>query len=209
MADTARPLLASCADTVKVWDLPGSKQAIHSFRPHKGPIHCVRWNHNNQVVATCGYDGSIALSLAKGALLCRLDGEEYESLPLNSLAFTSTSRNLACGGDAGEVKVWNLRNKAVDRVYRVRRASCVAARARAGTCTHMLIRAQTHARSPAHARIRARTATLSLPPSSGARRKARGWEPWFLRIRRNGFFLSSHQGRVCALDATDRATLRA
>jgi len=48
-AATLAPQLASCADTVKIWDLPRNTQAVHAFRPHTGPIHCVRWNHNNQV----------------------------------------------------------------------------------------------------------------------------------------------------------------
>ena len=124
MPITAAMNLVSCADTVKVWELPSKEKAVKSFRPHTGPTHCVRWNHTNQVVASCSYDGSLALSLASGGnVLCRLGGSEGEGgggsgLPLNSLALTSDSRYCATGGESGLVTVWSLRRKAIDRILR-------------------------------------------------------------------------------------------
>lgn len=84
---------------------------LKSFAPHDGAINCIRWNHNNQVLATCGDDGIIVLSRHNGQHLGKIPATapDFEPACLNCMSFSSTSRYLCVGSADGVITVWDLK----------------------------------------------------------------------------------------------------
>eukprot|EP00126_Sphaerothecum_destruens_P000173 Sdes_comp10210_c0_seq1m1830 len=103
--------LASSSDCINLWQL-SHQEPVKKFTPHQGQINCVRWNHNNQVLASVGSDGYIQLSHSSGVLLGSFQsmaGSEPEIL--SSVAFSSGSRYLLSGGSFCQAKLWDLKKK--------------------------------------------------------------------------------------------------
>ena len=64
-------VLASSGSEVCLWDFGGdggkTPKPYQTINPHGGTtIPCVRWNHNNQVLVSCGTDGGVVLSHVSG-----------------------------------------------------------------------------------------------------------------------------------------------
>lgn len=110
--------VASAAAEVKLWKLGegGLDKPFVNFTAHEAKVNCIRWNHNNQVLVSCGDDGAVVLSHQSGRVLGRLPTEAKEP-PLNSLAFSSGSRYLCSGGGAKVVDVWDLKHKKKTRTF--------------------------------------------------------------------------------------------
>ena len=78
-----------------------TEQAV---QPHGGArVRGVRLSHNNQVLASCGDDGTVALSLVQngrslGQLAATADGDA-RAAPLRAVAFDAGSKLIAFGGD--------------------------------------------------------------------------------------------------------------
>ena len=77
---------------------------------HTDDIQCVRFNHNNKVIASTSIDGSICLSHVGGQPLGSLTKASTNAGqvtdPFHSLAFSSGSRYLLSGAASGNVGVW-------------------------------------------------------------------------------------------------------
>ncbi|CAM9714098.1 unnamed protein product, partial [Ectocarpus sp. 12 AP-2014] len=66
------------------------------------------WNHNGQVVATAGNNGSITVLKLSGSIVPAGVLSAHEKA-IRGITFSSKSRKLAAGGDAGVVEVWDLK----------------------------------------------------------------------------------------------------
>ena len=79
-------------------------------------FNCVSWNHTNKVVAAGGNDKKLSLyQVSNGELLSTIpfsDGGAYDALQGNvkSLAFSNTSKYLACGADS-IVYIYDLKRR--------------------------------------------------------------------------------------------------
>eukprot|EP01135_Chromosphaera_perkinsii_P004042 Nk52_evm55s266 gene=Nk52_evmTU55s266 len=119
--------LASASDCIKLWQ-SSSDTPIKTFNPHTASpaspspssttqtsrVNSVRWNHNNQVLASVGDDGQIKLSHSSGVVLgsfgAATEGGAGKE-ELYAVGFSSGSRYLASGGSACKVNVYDLRKK--------------------------------------------------------------------------------------------------
>jgi hypothetical protein len=100
----------------------------------KGPWHCVKWNHNNQVLACGGDRGAVALLHESGKLLeVLLEGEEEANergtpTPIVSLAWGGRSRYLCTsGGGSRRPTLWDLKRKQKLRSFKGHGSSTVTA----------------------------------------------------------------------------------
>ena len=115
-------VLASCAESVKLWTFPDSTQIQKSptkptlsIRPHKHSVTGVHFNHNGTALLTCGDDGLLALQKIDGTLLCTLPAASASAAlpPLTCLAVTPGARYVCCGDVDGAVNVWDVKRQAV------------------------------------------------------------------------------------------------
>jgi len=75
---------------------------------------CADWNHNGQVLATCGGDAKIRLTyLSSRKTIATLSSDDNS--PINSLSFSIGSRFLCSGGNDGYVKLWDLKKQKLVR----------------------------------------------------------------------------------------------
>ena len=106
-------LASSTGNLVTVWD-PFTQQSRWSVT-HQAPVHCVKWNHTNQVVGAAGDDGLISLyHHSSGHSVGRIP-ETPDAIAqqpsIHSIAFSKGSRYLATGGEGTEVLIWDLKRK--------------------------------------------------------------------------------------------------
>lgn len=117
---------ATCSEEgVGIWNLnmsaatPPALRAPFANHHGKGGVRCVDWNHNNQVYATCGYDGCIKLTyMSNGKVIATLPSSPSpaeEDAPISSLSFSIGSRFLCSGGVNGKVKLWDLKKQKLVR----------------------------------------------------------------------------------------------
>jgi protein NEDD1 len=111
-------VLTSCSKVLLTHDLDNPKPLLN-ISPHKGAINTSVWNHNNQVIATCGSDGKVVLNHSqKGQNLLSLEDDNNKTNPINSISFTSNSQFLASGGNDGILKIWDLKKRAMGSQHR-------------------------------------------------------------------------------------------
>jgi WD40 repeat protein len=109
-------LVATCSDVVRCWSWEDRRDGpalsvVREATPHDNAgVNGVTWNHNNQVIATAGGDGSFALVHESGAILDKFTATSADD-PLMSVAFNSKSRYLVAGSRAGKVDMWDLKKK--------------------------------------------------------------------------------------------------
>ena len=110
--------LASASECIKIWS-SDHDNPIKSFNPHSRNVNAIKWNHNNQVLASVSDDGIVRLSHASGVVLGSFGQHQSlsESNPsedveeLYAVAFSSGSRYLATGGSSCSAKIYDLRKK--------------------------------------------------------------------------------------------------
>eukprot|EP00903_Cladosiphon_okamuranus_P011405 g10748.t1 len=131
--------LATCSDVIRFWDTAGGGglELRKTTNVAAAATNSCCWNHNGQVVATAGDNGSITVLKLSGSLVPAGVLSAHER-PIRGITFSSKSRKLAAGGDAGVVEVWDLKRNnsrvtmrghrgAVTCVSFFERDSCVAA----------------------------------------------------------------------------------
>ncbi len=124
-------LLATSSDVVKSWEL--NRDAALTARQEfevpgngQGPWHCVRWNHNSQVIAAGHDTGAIALLHESGKVLEVLhepSGGNTTSrsgapTPVLSLAWGGRSRYLCTSGADHCPSLWDLKKKERIKAFR-------------------------------------------------------------------------------------------
>lgn len=113
-------LAASGGDTVKLFDVSveaGDPCAL-SYAPSPGsPVHSVKWNHTNLVVASAGEDGKISLWRKNGQSMGTLsvsgaDGGDNTEESITAISFSNKgSRYICSGGSDKVVRIWDLQRK--------------------------------------------------------------------------------------------------
>eukprot|EP00959_Pyramimonas_sp_CCMP1952_P273999 5727595-Pyramimonas_sp.AAC.1 len=106
-------LASSAGKLVTVWD-PSTQQSRWSVTSPT-LVHCVKWNHTNQVVGAAGDDGLISLyHHSSGHNVGRIP-ETPDAIgqqqTVHSIAFSKGSRYLATGGEGMDVLIWDLKRK--------------------------------------------------------------------------------------------------
>ncbi|CAM9944105.1 unnamed protein product [Pylaiella littoralis] len=101
--------LATCSDVIRFWDAGGGGLELRKTTnvAASSSTSCC-WNHNGQVVATAGDNGCITVLKVSGTIVPAGVLSAHER-PILGVAFSSKSRKLAAGGDAGVVEVWDLK----------------------------------------------------------------------------------------------------
>ncbi|CAM9573155.1 unnamed protein product [Ectocarpus fasciculatus] len=104
--------LATCSDVIRFWDTGGGGGGGLELRKTTNVAAATTnsccWNHNGQVVATAGDNGSITVLKLSGSIVPAGVLSAHEK-PIRGITFSSKSRKLAAGGDAGVVEVWDLK----------------------------------------------------------------------------------------------------
>eukprot|EP00752_Nemacystus_decipiens_P005893 g5326.t1 len=101
--------LATCSDVIRFWDTGrGGLELRTTTNVAAAATNACCWNHNGQVVATAGDNGSITVLKLSGSIVPAGVLSAHER-PIRGIAFSSKSRKLAAGGDAGVVEVWDLK----------------------------------------------------------------------------------------------------
>eukprot|EP01012_Entosiphon_sulcatum_P041584 TRINITY_DN5544_c0_g1_i1.p1 TRINITY_DN5544_c0_g1~~TRINITY_DN5544_c0_g1_i1.p1 ORF type:complete len:722 (+),score=91.73 TRINITY_DN5544_c0_g1_i1:43-2208(+) len=137
MADAA--LLASCSsDGIKLWkvDDAGSGAApLTTLKHHLKSVKCVKWNHNNQVVASAGADGKVFLSHAAEGSVLQTIAEEIEEI--SCLSFTTSSRFLAMAC-ASRVLVYDIKEKHIANTFQSHGSQVTSVSFNLGDGAHLL-----------------------------------------------------------------------
>eukprot|EP00026_Physarum_polycephalum_P003070 Phypoly_transcript_03079.p1 GENE.Phypoly_transcript_03079~~Phypoly_transcript_03079.p1 ORF type:complete len:801 (+),score=173.70 Phypoly_transcript_03079:95-2497(+) len=115
----SKPVLASCSDTIKWWELPNITPT-KEFNPHSKPVTSLCWSANNQALISGSSDGTLSVSF-RGAPVISLEGNGMGSI--NSVTCSSTSKLLASGDENGSVFVWDLKSKDLVKTFRVSQLS--------------------------------------------------------------------------------------
>ncbi|CAM9334251.1 unnamed protein product [Ectocarpus sp. 6 AP-2014] len=104
--------LATCSDVIRFWDTGGGGGGGLELRKTTNVAAAATnsccWNHNGQVVATAGDNGSITVLKLSGSIVPAGVLSAHEKA-IRGITFSSKSRKLAAGGDAGVVEVWDLK----------------------------------------------------------------------------------------------------
>ncbi|CAB1118585.1 unnamed protein product [Ectocarpus sp. CCAP 1310/34] len=104
--------LATCSDVIRFWDTGGAGGGGLELRKTTNvaatATNSCWWNHNGQVVATAGDNGSITVLKLSGSIVPAGVLSAHEKA-IRGITFSSKSRKLAAGGDAGVVEVWDLK----------------------------------------------------------------------------------------------------
>ncbi|CAM9750722.1 unnamed protein product [Ectocarpus sp. 12 AP-2014] len=104
--------LATCSDVIRFWDTGGGGGGGLELRKTTNvaasATNSCCWNHNGQVVATAGNNGSITVLKLSGSIVPAGVLSAHEKA-IRGITFSSKSRKLAAGGDAGVVEVWDLK----------------------------------------------------------------------------------------------------
>ena len=105
-------MFAACTKSgVCIFNTPLNSKSNTSYRLSENvDTSCADWNHNGQVLATCGRDSKIRLTyLSSRKIIATLSSDDNS--PINSLSFSIGSRFLVSGGDDGYVKLWDLKKQ--------------------------------------------------------------------------------------------------
>ncbi|CBN75275.1 neural precursor cell expressed, developmentally down-regulated 1 [Ectocarpus siliculosus] len=104
--------LATCSDVIRLWDTGGGGggglELKKTTNVAAAATNSCCWNHNGQVVATAGDNGSITVLKLSGSIVPAGVLSAHEKA-IRGITFSSKSRKLAAGGDAGVVEVWDLK----------------------------------------------------------------------------------------------------
>ncbi|CAM9359495.1 unnamed protein product, partial [Hapterophycus canaliculatus] len=103
--------LATCSDVIRFWDTSGGGGGLELRKTTNvaaAVTNSCCWNHNGQVVATAGDNGCITVLKLSGSIVPAGVLSAHEK-PIRGITFSSKSRKLAAGGDAGVVEVWDLK----------------------------------------------------------------------------------------------------
>ena len=109
-------MFAACTKSgVCIFNTPLNSKGNASYRLSENvDTSCADWNHNGQVLATCGRDSKIRLTyLSSRKIIATLSSDDNS--PINSLSFSIGSRFLVSGGDDGYVKLWDLKKQKLVR----------------------------------------------------------------------------------------------
>ncbi|CAG8509584.1 6762_t:CDS:10 [Funneliformis mosseae] len=126
-------LLVSASKDVKIWDLksiPGDKNSneietsktiipeqllgveVSSFAPHDAStgVSVVRWNHDNQLLAVVGNEGTLTIHDSQGTFIETIPSNNHGSddyTKINSLRFSDKSQYVLFGGSDKIVNIWD------------------------------------------------------------------------------------------------------
>ncbi|CAG8491492.1 13010_t:CDS:10 [Funneliformis caledonium] len=126
-------LLVSASKDVKIWDLksiPGDKNSneietskniipeqllgveVSSFAPHDAStgVGVVRWNHDNQLLAVVGNEGTLTIHDSQGTFIETIPSNNHGSddyTKISSLRFSDKSQYVLFGGSDKIVNIWD------------------------------------------------------------------------------------------------------